>query len=143
MKAFGVTKKEFQVITADLKKSSKYCGLLEQAKANPQGAPSPSTNEALSLAMVVAYCRPFTPCDRRNHRTKDKKSPWIPKGLVAQLPDEELRRLHAWVMKLRHKTWAHSDEDEFKNLIQAYPKAKIGEFKRLLREVQGLLQIED
>jgi hypothetical protein len=43
---------------------------------------------------------------------------------------------------LRDRTWAHTDEEEFKErLIQSFPKAEILKFKNLIQEVIDRLEI--
>jgi hypothetical protein len=140
MEKFEVTEREFAVITSDLKRASKYLDLLLAAKADPRS--TASHNEALSVAAVIAYRRPFTPCDRHNPRSKTKRTPWVPDGVIADMENQELQELHEWMEELRDKTWAHTDEEAFKgSLIQAFPKAEIPKFKKLIQEVIDRLKV--
>jgi hypothetical protein len=99
-------------------------------------------HEALSLAAVVSYCRPFT----SNYRISGGKKPsWIPKakGFVKTLPDD-LPTFHDWIETLRNETWAHTAEPAFKgNLIQSIPEALIPKFKALIQAVRDRLQVNE
>ena len=138
MKQFKVTPAEYEIIRTDLSRAKKYLDLLEKEKAD--GASGASIREALSLAAVVAYIRPFTPCNRKDG--SGKRRPWIPKGLIADLP-ADFQRLHARLQEDRDRTWAHTDENaRGANLIQALKKTVIPTFKdHLIKHVMDRLEV--
>ncbi|MFZ1059899.1 MAG: hypothetical protein WAP47_12000 [Candidatus Rokuibacteriota bacterium] len=137
MKQFKVTPAEYDVIRTDLNRAKKYLDLLEKEKAD--GASVASIREALSLAAVVAYIRPFTPCNRKDGSGKRKR--WIPEGLVADLPPD-FQRLHTKLQEDRDRTWAHTDENALgANLIRALKKTIIPTFKNLIKQVMDRLEV--
>ena len=136
MNHFTVTQAELQFIKSDLNRAKKYLRFLELEKDKPGSAAS--VREALSLAAVVAYNRPFTSCHRAGGGSK---RPWIPSGLVNDIPTK-FHELHKGLRKQRNEIWAHTDGNAFDttNPIKVLPRTVIPYFHQLIKEVMGRLR---
>lgn len=97
----GIGTFERCLLTTDLDRAKRYLGELAttgEAKADKV------IREALTLAAIVAYCRPFTSSNDAN----GKRRSLAPPSLAESLPDN-LKRLHNRIKKQRNQAWAHTD----------------------------------
>lgn len=96
-----VTNEEYSLIAADLMRARQFLRALRASSdvRNPR-----VIREALTLAAIVSYCRPFKMsrdadgCWRR----------WIPPELIKDLP-EECKQAHGRFVQTRDRAWAHTD----------------------------------
>jgi hypothetical protein len=146
-----MTKIESSVIARDFKRARTYLTLLEQAEADWDAKPNKTKeqkkvqsliHEAFSLAAVVAYIRPFTKAIRTSSKPVTK--PWIDRDKIRPLLKSELLEFHDEMDALRHRTWAHTAEENFKpNEILSIARGRIYVFRNLIDEVERLLVVKD
>ena len=92
-----LTEEERSTVMADLKQAERFLELLAQEKAATPPGPA-ALREALSLAAVVSYWRPFA-----SGRPSGGK--WLSKDVIST---PELRQFHTELDVLRNKVWAHT-----------------------------------
>jgi len=139
---FRISKEALRVIRTDLKRTTAYLNLIEAAKKadDPESQAAALNREALSLAAVVTYCRPFTACVRKD----GKKKPWIPKNLVNDLSSNS-QFLHLRITMDRNRFWAHADENDPRDKskeILPLKKSVIPEFQHLIQEIMDRLEVQ-
>ncbi len=134
-----ISPEHYQTITADLNRAERFLQLLAEEK---QSSGPASLREALSLAAVVSYCRPFTTGSPGGGN-------WIPKELVSGL-EPDLRELHCELKTLRDKLWAHSVGASRRvklrsdsSVWSSIARVVIPNFRTLIREVKSLLRPEE
>ena len=148
MTVFTVTDEEYALISADLMRVQMY---LTARGAADDTRDRKVIREALTLAAIVSYCRPFTP----GRDAKRKFRHRIPAQLVEDLPSEH-QRTHNRLLKARNQAWAHTDwaahtphgySDDTgafavlsRNPWVSLDPSEIAEFEGLLREVNARLQ---
>jgi hypothetical protein len=94
------TNAEYALIAGDLMRAREFLGALRDCGPNH----SKVIREALTLAAIVAYCRPFKP----SYNAADQKRRWIPQELIDDLPVAR-RSIHERMVWARDKAWAHTD----------------------------------
>lgn len=144
-----VTKQEYALIFGDLMRARRY---LTALKATPKNQESRLMREALTLAAIVSYCRPF----KFSYNAAGKRCAWIPAEVVNDLAADK-RVLHARLNRARDQAWAHTDwaahtphsntKDDGDSLLVVsrnpwipLEEAEIEEFESLLTEVEARIQ---
>ncbi len=96
-----VTNEEYALIGADPMRARQFLAALRAAS----GARDQKViREALTLAAIVSYCRPF----KTSRDADGQKRSWIPRELVDDLP-EECQRVHNRFVQVRDQAGAHTD----------------------------------
>jgi hypothetical protein len=143
-----VNDEEYALIGADLMRARQFLTTLRSASdARDQKV----IREALTLAAIVSYCRPF----KTSRDAAGQRRPWIPKDLVDDLP-EECQRAHDRFVQARDQAWAHTDwaahtprsyggPDGFPSVVSRNPwvpmsRLEIDAFEALLQEVDARIQ---
>jgi hypothetical protein len=148
MATFPATDEQYALIGADLIRAERYLSRLKQAEAAGEDS---TVREALTMAAIVSYCRPF----KWSRDEVSAKKRWIPDALVKDLPDG-CQTVHAKLEAHRDQAWAHTDwmahqprrvsssdaEDLPPLVISRNPwvplsSDEIFAFERLLREVNA------
>jgi len=96
-----VTNEEYALIGRDLMRARQF---LTALRATSDARDQKVIREALTLAAIVSYCRPF----KTSRDADDQKRPWIPRELVKDLP-EECQQAHHRFVQARDQAWAHTD----------------------------------
>ncbi len=136
------------LVAADLMRCGQFLSALEVAGTSRE---SKVVREALTLAAIVSYCRPFL----RSFDGSGKRRPWIPEELVNDLP-APLQAVHRRIIASRNEAWAHTDwkahspqatpgDGRVDGVISRNPwvplePREISEFKTLRAEVMSRLQ---
>jgi hypothetical protein len=98
---FLVSDEVYHLVTGDLNRARQ---LLEKLRATVRAPENKIVREALTLAAVVSYCRPF-----HKSRDADKRwHMWLSKEFVDALP-EKCQRFHKKLLDERNEAWAHTD----------------------------------
>ena len=131
-------------IAGDMMKARQYLNALESAGSGTLVA------EALTLAAIVSYCRPFL----SSFVAANARTAWLPKQWIDKLPSE-FRRTHDRLVTARHQAWAHTDYSAHiahSNARSAFvishnpwaplSPSQIAEFHELIDEIDRRLEIE-
>ena len=138
-----VTNEEYALIGGNLMRARQF---LTALRATSDARDQKVIREALTLAAIVSYCRPF----KTSRDAEGQKRPWIPPELIKDLP-EQCQRTHNRCVRARNQAWAHTDwaahtprsceeRGEFPSVLSRNPwvpmsPPEIDEFESLLREV--------
>lgn len=138
-----MTNEEYALIAGDLTRAGRFLHALESGADADVGK---VIREALTLAAIVSYCRPFI----ASFDAGGQRRLWIPQELVDDLP-AVCRTLHKRLLEARHQAWAHTDWKAHtprsysdragvpvvvsRNPWVAMSPSEIAEFQKLLREV--------
>jgi hypothetical protein len=101
VKIFLVTDEAYHPVTGDLNRARQF---LEKLQATTSAPENKIVREALTLAAVVSYCRPF----HRSNDANEQSCIWLPQNLVKSLPEKH-QRLHKKLWTERNQAWAHTD----------------------------------
>lgn len=140
-----VTNEEYALIGADLMRARQF---LTALRAASDASDQKVICEALTLAAIVSYCRPF----KTSRDANGQKRPWIPRELVEDLPTG-CQDAHKRFVQERDQAWAHTDWaahtprsyqelDGFPSVLSRNPwgslsSLEIAEFESLVREVDA------
>lgn len=148
MATFQVTDEDYSLIAADLFRAERYLSRLKEAESANEDR---MVREALTMAAIVSYCRPFM----KSKDAESKERRWVPKELVKDLP-AECQATHRKLEDYRNQARAHTDwrahqpkfissgnTDILPSLIFSrdpwvpLSHEEISAFERLLQEVNG------
>jgi hypothetical protein len=103
----------------DLSQASRFGHLILKRGSHEGAEDDPDirlVSQALDIALIVSYSRPFTLFLGKNKR----KEPMLPESLLAVL-DKEERILHDDLLNRRNKEYAHSDASQIEVRYYTWP----------------------
>lgn len=101
MLVYELEDREYALVAADLRHARLF---LEALTTKPAIREEKVITEALTLAAVVSYCRPFS----MSRDASGKRRQWVPKELLQSLP-ARCRAFHERLLASRNQAWAHTD----------------------------------
>jgi hypothetical protein len=104
MNVFTLNDEVDSLVAGDLMRARQFLRALETTERSRQ---TKIIREALTLASIISYCRPFM----RSLDASGRKRRWIPPKLLKDLP-AELRSVHNRIVAARNQAWAHTDWSE-------------------------------
>lgn len=101
METFLVTDEVYHLVIGDLNRARQF---LEKLQATTRAPGNKCAREALTLAAIVSYCRPF----HKSRNADEQWCVWLPKEFADALP-EKYQRFHKKLLEERDQVWAHTD----------------------------------
>jgi hypothetical protein len=144
MAVFTLNDEVDSLVAGDLMRARQFLRALETTGKSRQ---TKIIREALTLASIVSYCRPFM----TNFDASGRKRRWIPGRLLKDLPPR-LRSVHKRIVAARNQAWAHTDWSEHSptalaggGVVSRNPwipldEPEVAEFATLVGEVLARLQ---